>query len=117
MTASARSLFVYGSLKRGGAHHGELGDVTAQGACRTAARYALVVIDGYPALCAGDKAITGELYLVNELQLAALDRFEGENYLRQPIELSDGRVAEAYVLAEPGRLGGVPFPGASWPVD
>lgn len=109
-------LFVYGSLKRGGAHHAELGDAAAKGACRTAARYSLVVLGGYPALCAGDKAITGELYLVNELQLAALDRFEGQDYLRRPIELSDARIVEAYVLAEPGRLGCVPFPGESWPV-
>jgi gamma-glutamylcyclotransferase (GGCT)/AIG2-like uncharacterized protein YtfP len=59
----------------------------------------------------------GELYPVDERLLAELDRFEGQDYERGPIELTDGRVVQAYLLAESGRSSSVPFEGESWPED
>jgi gamma-glutamylcyclotransferase (GGCT)/AIG2-like uncharacterized protein YtfP len=109
----ARLLFVYGSLKRGLPNHRVLGDAEFVGECRTVARYELVTLGAYPALVArGARAIIGELYGVDSAVLARLDVFEGEEYQRGPVELVDGRVAQAYFLAF-----GVVDPVVLWPLD
>lgn len=93
-------LFVYGSLKRGGLHHEELADAVCSGAARTAPLYRVVAYGPYPALVAGNTAVTGELYEVAPDALPALDAFEGAGYRRAPVKLADGSDAEAYFLAE-----------------
>lgn len=94
-------LFVYGSLRRGGANHRELRGAAFLGAARTTGGYALVRIDEYPALVAGSQSVAGELYAVDAALLEELDAFEGEAYARDRIELEDGRLTLVYRLRSP----------------
>lgn len=117
-TSEPPLLFVYGSLRRGGRHHGKLAGAVCLAACRTAPRYRLLKLHGYAALSpGGDKAIAGELYPVADRLLTELDRFEGEDYERGFVELDDGRVVQAYLLAESAVSESSPFEGESWPDD
>lgn len=93
-------LFVYGSLRRGEQHHGELVGAAYLGARITAASYRLVEIAGYPALMPGTASVTGELYAIPPSLVPALDAFEGHRYRRGPVRMADGTDAEAYFLAE-----------------
>jgi len=97
---SLTRLFVYGTLRRGFENHGELGGATYLGSLLTEARCALVEREGYPALVRGDEAIAGELYAVDAALLARLDVFEGAGYVRGPVSLADGSVADAYWSAD-----------------
>jgi len=113
--AETELLFVYGSLKRGFSNHRKLAVAQFVGECRTAQRYQLSLLGVYPALSAeGDRAIAGELYAVDARILSALDEFEGEAYRRGAVELSDGRVAQAYFLAPKWRASAVPDPRDRW---
>jgi len=106
-------LFVYGSLKRGGANHHELHPAEYLSLARTAPCFALAMIDGYPALVSGSRAIRGELYRISASALAALDEFEGSSYVRREIELADGQRALAY-LARAQKVADA-YPGDEWP--
>ena len=74
----------------------------------TVTAHRLVRLQGYPAMLAqGGAAVRGELYLVDERQLAVLDDFEGHPtlFVRRPVTLSGGGSAEAYCWAgDPDRL-------------
>lgn len=90
------NLFVYGTLRRGGAAHHLLQDATFLGVARTVAAFALVDLGEYPGLVAGDAHVEGELWQVPAARIAALDAYEGESFVRAPIELADGQAAIAY---------------------
>src|SRR5450755_2185079 len=94
-------LFVYGSLKRGQANHRELSAARFIATVRTVPTFALRDIAGYPALVPGARAISGELYELPRQSLLGLDDFEGEGYVREPIELASGIEALAYLAREP----------------
>src|SRR4051812_20440952 len=84
-------LFVYGSLKREGAHHQELAGAHFLGEARTAPGYALEPWGEYLALVATpelDGNVTGELFDIDESLLTALDDFEGEAYFRGQVALN-----------------------------
>jgi gamma-glutamylcyclotransferase (GGCT)/AIG2-like uncharacterized protein YtfP len=115
--ASVR-LFVYGSLKRGGRHHKELNSKRAVFLGEVEARpgYRLERLpgpDGYLALVDGRRererdrdpdpdqgptpeteartaTVKGELFELDELELPALDHFEGEDYVRGEVHLVRG---------------------------
>ena len=110
MVELAPLLFVYGSLKRGRANHGELRAAEFLTTVRTAPCFALRVVHGYPALVHGSRAIVGELYRIAASALPALDDFEGEGYVRAEIALETGERALAY-------LGSAPGAGAAFPAD
>jgi gamma-glutamylcyclotransferase (GGCT)/AIG2-like uncharacterized protein YtfP len=93
-------LFVYGTLRRGSANHSELDGAEYVGTVVTDARCALVEREGYPALVHGKGAIPGEVYAVDGEHLARLDAFEGSGYVRRPVALADGSVADAYWSAD-----------------
>lgn len=95
--ADVLRLFVYGSLKREQPNHAELGAARFIASVRTAPRFALREIAGYPALVSGDRAIVGELFEIAVAALPELDAFEGEAYVRREIELSDGSRASTYL--------------------
>jgi gamma-glutamylcyclotransferase (GGCT)/AIG2-like uncharacterized protein YtfP len=80
-------LFVYGSLKRGGRHHAELGGAMFLGEARTLAGYVLEPLDEYLALVPvpGAGEVPGELFEVEEELLVELDSFEGAAYARTPL--------------------------------
>jgi gamma-glutamylcyclotransferase (GGCT)/AIG2-like uncharacterized protein YtfP len=99
-------LFVYGTLRRGEANHHELRGARFLGFVRTACRYDVVRVAGFPALLPGTCEVPGELYDVDEELVALLDVFEGETYARRVVELADGKRAEAYFLADPSLRGG-----------
>lgn len=102
---SARiQLFVYGSLKCGQKHHSELRGAPLLGSVATAPKYVLLSLGAYPALSEGADVVYGELYAVDADILMCLDEFEGEAYCRDKVELSDGTLAEAYFLREPGEF-------------
>jgi len=105
-------LFVYGSLKRGQANHGELVAARFVAPARTAPRFALRMIDGYPALVAGDRSIVGELYQLSPAALAELDDFEGDGYRRTEVELEGGARAVSYLSRHPSA--GAPFAADEW---
>ncbi len=104
---------MYGSLKRGRANHHQLHAAEYLASARTAARFALRVIDGYPALVPGSSAIVGELYRIAASALPALDQFEGPGYVRQEIELDGSQRALAYLSRVPDA--GAPYAGDEWP--
>jgi gamma-glutamylcyclotransferase (GGCT)/AIG2-like uncharacterized protein YtfP len=106
-------LFVYGSLKRGQAHHRELHGARFIGPVSTAQAFALREIAGYPALVPGARAIAGELYDFSAQGLSQLDEFEGEAYVRQEIRLANGATALAYLARAPEA--GLLFAGSEWP--
>jgi gamma-glutamylcyclotransferase (GGCT)/AIG2-like uncharacterized protein YtfP len=92
----ALTLFVYGTLKRGGRGHALLAGQQFLGPAQTAPRYRLLTRNWYPCLVEdpGGYAVEGELWRVEEAALPALDQFEGEADLfqRRPVEMEDGRV-------------------------
>ena len=105
--------FVYGSLKRGQGNHHELGAAVFVAEVRTVPQFALRVLDGYPLLVAGTHSIRGELFLLPNAQLPALDAFEGEQYERREIELGDRTCVLTYMARDPSN--GVAYPGDEWP--
>lgn len=94
-------LFVYGSLKRGMAHHGQLQNADWLGNARLQG-LALYDLGPFPMAVASENngdTIEGELFRVAAQQLAALDRFEGAPrlYQRRLWPLTDGRWAWLYL--------------------
>jgi gamma-glutamylcyclotransferase (GGCT)/AIG2-like uncharacterized protein YtfP len=103
-------LFVYGTLKRGFAREDLMAGAVFEGVATTQRGYALHDLGAYPALVIGSEgAVVGEVYSVEPEHLAALDRYEGcpDLYMRETIALSDGSLAEAYVMSAAG-VGGSP---------
>jgi gamma-glutamylcyclotransferase (GGCT)/AIG2-like uncharacterized protein YtfP len=111
------TVFIYGTLRRGGANHAEIADLPFLGTVRTAPRYRLVDCGRWPALVeGGDVAVVGELYEATAAQLHRLDLFEGvpHLYLRVDVELEDGTLAVSYGMP-PNRVAGkADVPGGDW---
>lgn len=120
------TLFVYGTLKRGGSNHAHLAGQKFLGPARTAAGYTLVSLGDYPGLVrsADDReGVTGELWSVDDPCLAHLDEFEGitENLYRRaeiplatPRSLGSAAPVETYFYARP--VAGRPHLGPTWSV-
>ena len=70
------------------------------------------LVDGYPALIPGTRSIRGELFQLAFSELAALDEFEGEGYVREEVELDGAGWAIAYLAREPGA--GIPYSHDEW---
>jgi len=126
MTAPAAAaptlVFVYGTLKRGGANHRYLAGQRFVASARTAAGFLLYGLDGYPGMVAGgaaDDAVTGEIWEVSAECLRELDRFEGVDeglFRRAAIPLAPPHAAlavQAYLYARP--VAGRARFGATWP--
>ena len=120
------TLFVYGTLKRGGSNHAHLAGQKFLGPARTAAGYTLISLGDYPGLVrsADDReGVTGELWSVDDPCLAHLDEFEGitENLYRRaeiplatPCSLGSAAPVETYFYARP--VAGRPQLGPTWPI-
>lgn len=114
-------IFVYGSLKRGYRLHGLLRDQQFLGTARTVARYRLFDCGHYPGLCdaADGVAIEGEVYVVSDGCLEALDRAEGVDeglYERRAIALQppfECTAVQAWFYRRATH--GLPDCGTSWP--
>ncbi|WP_408891614.1 gamma-glutamylcyclotransferase [Myxococcus faecalis] len=103
MTRASTStrVFVYGTLLSGEPNHRLLRGARLIGPGRTRPRFTLHDYGPFPALASGGKhSIKGEVYEVDALMLAALDRLEGHPrfYERTPIALDGAGCVEAYLL-------------------
>ena len=99
-------LFVYGTLKRGCRSHALLAHQTYLGDAQTEPGFQLYRLEGYPGLVRAphtSDVVTGEVYLIDDTCLRALDEFEGLSeglYTREPISLRPPQAAaHAYVYA------------------
>ena len=102
-------LFVYGSLRRGGAAHGLLEGSEEVGAARYQGR--LYDLGAYPgAVPSGDAAdvVHGEVRRLPAARLEGLDRFEGPEYSRERVcvRLAAGGVRECWIYLYRGELRG-----------
>jgi gamma-glutamylcyclotransferase (GGCT)/AIG2-like uncharacterized protein YtfP len=105
VSAQPKKIFVYGTLMRGESNHRLLAGARLLALVRTAPRYTLVSLGGFPGLIEGGRtSVVGEVYaLTGDAMLAALDRLEGHPrfYERKLVTLArpglDGSV-EGYVL-------------------
>lgn len=95
-------VFVYGSLKRGNYNHSHLIKAQFIAPHTTAAEYTLFDMGMYPAVIPfGDTAIQGEIYKVNEFELASLDALEGyPDYYDRILISSDYDDVWMYVLSD-----------------
>lgn len=96
-------VFVYGTLMQGEGNHRLLAteDAAYLGPCDTEPVFTMYHLGGFPAVAPeGDTAIRGELYVVGDRTLAALDRLEGHPsfYTRTTIRLAGGSEVLAYVM-------------------
>jgi gamma-glutamylaminecyclotransferase len=117
------TLFVYGTLKRGGSNHELLSGQRFLGPARTPPGYTLFSLDAYPGMiefAADHDGVTGELWSVNDACLAKLDELEGLAiglYRRGLIELATPRSTgpvETYLYLRD--LAGRTHLGSHWPV-
>lgn len=117
-------VFVYGTLKRGGANHHRLDSQRFITTARTVAGFTLYQPADYPGMIedATDReGVTGEVWDVSAACLAELDRFEGvhENlYRRVPIQLAPPhtQLTSAAYLYLP-TISSHPHIGSTWPVN
>jgi gamma-glutamylcyclotransferase (GGCT)/AIG2-like uncharacterized protein YtfP len=76
--ATRTQVFVYGTLRRGEPNHHLLDARMLLRAGRTEPRFTLVSLGAVPAMIdGGETAVAGEVYDVDAVTLAALDRLEG----------------------------------------
>ncbi len=95
-------LFVYGTLKKGFHNAFYLKDARFLGEITTEAKFSMYHFGNYPAVSEmGKTAIRGEVYEIDEAQLALTDRLEWypEFYQRVAIETSFGD-AWMYLVSE-----------------
>lgn len=82
MSGSMETVFVYGTLRRGGSNHHRLDG--AEFVAMATVRGRLYRIDWYPGLIADENAgeVIGEIHQMPASMLAALDDYEGPEYRR-----------------------------------
>jgi len=120
------TLFVYGTLKRGGSNHAFLADQRFLGVARTVPGFTLFSLSAYPGLVPSpdDRAgVTGELWSIDDACLVRLDALEGTAeglYRRAPITLAEPAPVAADTPVETyfylRSLVGRPALGSVWPV-
>jgi gamma-glutamylcyclotransferase (GGCT)/AIG2-like uncharacterized protein YtfP len=112
---SERALFVYGSLKRGFKNHHQLSGATFVSTARTQKGYQLLLAGEYPVLVESESgSVQGELFSVSSELLAALDAFEGSEYMRKAVLLEGEVQAFAYVAAPHRAKAGVLLESDAW---
>ena len=117
------TVFVYGTLKRGGSNHAFLAGQRYLGDARTVPGFTLYSLGDYPGMvrAPGDTAgVTGELWVVDDACLVELDRLEGLDeglYERIDVVLAPNPFAssaQTYLYARPPD--GLSPLGDHWPV-
>jgi gamma-glutamylcyclotransferase (GGCT)/AIG2-like uncharacterized protein YtfP len=121
---NASPIFVYGTLRKGGSNHFRMEGSEFVGVGRISGQ--MHRIDWYPVLvCGGDSFVKGELYLVSDENLVALDVFEGitpdadqpREYRRvkATVSLESGESMDAWVWEWAGGLvAAEPLDGEDW---
>jgi gamma-glutamylcyclotransferase (GGCT)/AIG2-like uncharacterized protein YtfP len=113
-------LFVYGTLMRGESRHQHLAGSKFIAAARTQPGFRMFDCGDYPALVTATpgEVITGELWLVSDDTLRALDEVEGIEdglYARRPVRLQppwESIAAETYVYLQ--GIDGLPEINGNW---
>jgi gamma-glutamylcyclotransferase (GGCT)/AIG2-like uncharacterized protein YtfP len=117
------TVFVYGTLKRGGSNHLFLRGQNYLGDARTAPGFTLYSLGDYPGMvrAPGDThGVTGELWAVDDGCLAELDRLEGLDeglYERIDVLLAPNLIAgsaQTYLYLR--QIDGLDAIGSTWPV-
>jgi len=117
------TVFVYGTLKRGGTNHLFMAGQKFLGDVRTVSGFTLYSLGDYPGMvrAPGDtNGVTGELWSVDDACLAELDALEGLDeglYERVDVLLAPNRFtgsAQTYLYLRPHH--GLAPIGATWPV-
>jgi gamma-glutamylaminecyclotransferase len=97
-------VFVYGTLKNGHGNHYLLEDAEYLGRCVVRGKFHMVDLTYYPGVVRRDgdvQPILGEVYRVDEQQLAALDMLEGHpNFYRREKVETPFKKAWMYFLPE-----------------
>jgi allophanate hydrolase len=92
---------IYGTFMRRQPGHGNLAGGRFVGEVRTAPRYRLFLVDGWPALAEAEggegAAIAAELYELKEEHVGRLVEVEPPGWRRAPVDLEDGRSVEAFL--------------------
>ena len=118
------TIFVYGTLKRGGSNHLFLRGQKFLGDARTAPGFTLYSLGNYPGMvrAPGDTVgVTGELWSVGDTCLAEIDQLEGLDeglYERIDILLAPNAIAgsaQTYLYLR--QLDGLQAFGDTWPVQ
>lgn len=115
--ATRARVFVYGTLRRGEPNHHLLDARMLLRAGRTEPRFTHVSLGALPAMIdGGETAVVAEVYDVDAVALAALDRLEGHArfYRRRPIRLADGDEVLAYLLSPEQVRGRPSIPSGDW---
>jgi gamma-glutamylaminecyclotransferase len=113
------TLFVYGTLMRGGVRHHVLSGQRFLGTARTCPHYALLDLGPYPGLVhrpTAGRAVHGELYEVAASLIETLDRIEGAPslYRLEPV-LIEGRAGDVFAYFYQQDTSGLAFcPGDRW---
>jgi gamma-glutamylaminecyclotransferase len=107
------TLFVYGTLMRGGVRHSVLSGQRFLGEARTRPLYALFDLGAYPGLihrAEDGRAIHGELYEVAASLIERLDGMEGAPslYRLEPIVI-DGHSGEVFAYFYQQQTAGLPL--------
>lgn len=95
-------VFVYGTLMQGGSNHYLLDAASCLGEFRTGPDFSLVNLGAFPAaIDGGDTSISGEVYLVDDRELAELDELEGypDLYQRDKIVVASADGSQEKVRA------------------
>jgi len=120
MTSSSASpihVFVYGTLLAGQPNHHHLRGARLLGPERTRASFALHDFGPFPALASGGRnTVAGEVYEVDALTLAALDKLEGHPrfYERLPIALDGFGLVQAYLFPKARLMGRPRIASGCW---
>ncbi len=110
-------VFVYGTLRVGEANHYLLEHQDLVARARTEAAFELVNLGAFPAMIAGGTTrVVGEVYAIDPVTLAALDRLEGHPrfYQRTTIRLENGDEVLAYLLPPVQARGRTRIPSGDW---
>ncbi len=86
-------VFVYGTLRQGESNHHFLAGAQLLGMHETQPEYALYDLGAYPAVIQGHNTILGEIYLIDDDTLQALDKLEDVpiEYRRELIDTPFGQ--------------------------
>lgn len=98
-------VFVYGTLRKGEANHHYLAQSQCLDSCQSGLDYKLYDLGEYPAVSDGNTAISGEVYLIDDHTLQALDKLEDVpvEYRRETIETPFG-TAWIYLYQDSSKL-------------
>ena len=113
------TLFVYGTLMRGGVRHGLLANAQFLGKTRTLPLYALFDLGAYPGMvpCVGDGvAVAGELYEVAASRIPELDaEEEAPSLFRRESVAVEGHEEAVFAYLYQRSVEGAPAcPGGCW---